>query len=75
MWIHPISSRIVAGSVLNDVHTSNDSGKTWTSSLLRSEHGVYGDPRPIADGRGSFYFRIWAMRAAPVGAVRDFWTA
>jgi hypothetical protein len=49
-------SRIVAGSVLNDVHTSNDSGKTWTSSVIRSEHGVYGDPCLIADGRGSFYF-------------------
>lgn len=49
-------SRMVAGSVLNEVHHSSDSGKTWNSALLESSYGVWGDPCILADGAGSFYY-------------------
>lgn len=47
---------IVAGSILNNVHRSTDGGKTWTSTVLKSSHGVYGDPVIAADDDGSFYY-------------------
>lgn len=48
---------IVAGSILNRVHTSKDGGKTWTNTLLTSKtHGVFGDPCLIADKEGNIYY-------------------
>jgi len=48
--------RIVAGSVLRNVYTSQDGGHNWTTARLESPLGVYGDPCLVADGRGNFYY-------------------
>lgn len=47
---------IVAGSVLNNVYVSNDSGMTWTKDKLKSSYGVFGDPVIRADYLGNFYY-------------------
>ncbi len=47
---------IVAGSVLNYVHTSNNGGKTWKTKELKSELGVWGDPAIVANSNGDFYY-------------------
>lgn len=47
---------IVAGSILDRVHVSEDGGKTWTNSKLESTFGVYGDPVICADYNGHFYY-------------------
>ena len=55
--INPINSnQVVAGSVLDNVHFSDDGGKTWKTRRLRSSHGVYGDPVIFADWKNSFYY-------------------
>ena len=55
--INPLNgNEIVAGSVLNNVHRSADAGKTWKRSVLKSSHGVYGDPAIVAGPDGAFYF-------------------
>ena len=48
--------QIVAGSILNRVHVSNDGGKTWSNSKLESSYGVYGDPVVRFDGNGNVYY-------------------
>ncbi|MEX1189844.1 MAG: glycosyl hydrolase [Bacteroidia bacterium] len=47
---------LVAGSILNNVHRSNDGGITWTSSILSSSFGVWGDPVIDVDTSGHFYY-------------------
>jgi BNR/Asp-box repeat len=47
---------IAAGAVLDSYYWSNDGGKTWESSKLKSKHGVFGDPVLIADTKGHFYY-------------------
>ncbi|MBR9860681.1 exo-alpha-sialidase [bacterium] len=37
-------AEIVAGSNINNIYHSLDSGKTWSEYSATSEHGVYGDP-------------------------------
>lgn len=55
--IDPTNANIVvAGSILNNVHRSEDGGKTWSSSILNSPHGVFGDPVIAADRHGNFYY-------------------
>ncbi len=49
-------ANVVAGSVLNYVHFSTDSGKTWTTDRLQSPYGVWGDPCLVADKDGRVYF-------------------
>jgi hypothetical protein len=49
-------NRLLAGSILNRLHTSEDGGKTWNSSLLKSEFGVYGDPVTHIDAKGNYYY-------------------
>lgn len=49
-------NRIVAGSNLNDVYVSSDTGHTWVHSFLSSPFGVWGDPTIGVDTSGSFYF-------------------
>lgn len=46
----------VAGSILDQVFYSSDSGKTWTRDTLKSTYGVWGDPVLISDYDGNFYF-------------------
>lgn len=47
---------IVAGSVLDYVHVSNDGGKTWDTQKLRSKYGIWGDPTVLSDAKGNFYY-------------------
>ncbi len=47
---------IVAGSILDKVYYSTDSGKTWTAQQLESTYGVWGDPVVISDTNGRFLF-------------------
>ena len=54
---NPINPKqLIAGSVLNNVYTSNDGGLTWTKSRLSSSQGVYGDPCLINDNKGHIYY-------------------
>lgn len=46
----------MAGVVLNRVIVSNDEGKTWQTSELKSPYGVYGDPALISSHKGSLYY-------------------
>lgn len=47
---------IVAGSILNRTHVSNDGGKTWESDWLTSTKGVYGDPVVRIGPKGMVYY-------------------
>jgi hypothetical protein len=47
---------IVAGSVLNNVYVTLDSGKQWQKIKLESPFGVYGDPSIVADNKGNFFY-------------------
>jgi len=52
-------NEIIAGTVMNDYYYSTDSGKTWTSSSLRSKFGVNGDPVLHINSKGRyFYFHL-----------------
>ncbi len=55
--ISPINSDIIiAGSVLDNVHYSQDGGLTWTNQQLKSPYGVYGDPVTIIDKKGKILY-------------------
>jgi hypothetical protein len=55
--INPKNPRyIVGGANLHAVYRSADTGRTWTSQVLTSPQGVYGDPAIISDTIGNFYF-------------------
>lgn len=57
IYINPLKpAQIVAGSNINNLYISNDTGKTWEQKYLRSSLGVYGDPVIYADEKGNFYF-------------------
>jgi hypothetical protein len=47
---------LVAGANLNNVYSSNDTGKTWKKDILVSKYTVYGDPCIINDYKGNFYY-------------------
>lgn len=49
-------SIIMAGCNINSVFISLDTGRTWNSSVLTSDYGVWGDPAIISDTAGDFYF-------------------
>ena len=48
--------RMVAGSILDNVYKSVDGGITWDHDVMKSSHGVYGDPTIVASPKGDFYF-------------------
>ncbi|PWH87029.1 exo-alpha-sialidase [Brumimicrobium oceani] len=53
------TNEIIAGTVMNDYYYSKDSGKTWSSSSLRSIFGVNGDPVLHINKKGRyFYFHL-----------------
>jgi len=57
IFINPKNTNnIVAGSIINFVHTSFDGGVTWKNKQLKSTKGVWGDPCVIADTKGNFYY-------------------
>ena len=57
IYINPKNTKnIVVGSVIDFVHYSFDSGKTWTTNRIKSNLGIWGDPCIIADNYGHFYY-------------------
>lgn len=48
--------KIIAGSILDRIHYSEDGGKTWISEKLTSPYGVYGDPVVGVDRIGNYYY-------------------
>lgn len=50
------TDQIVAGSVLDNVYTSSDGGRTWTKDHMQSPYGVYGDPVVRYGYDGTVYF-------------------
>ncbi len=57
IFINPKNPQyLVAGSVLDYVHTSQDGGIHWTTKQLRSKYGIWGDPTVVADTNGTFYY-------------------
>ncbi len=49
-------AHLVAGANLNNFYYSSDTGKTWTSGVLTSTYGVWGDPVISVDTNGHFLF-------------------
>jgi len=49
-------NQVVAGSVLDNVYTSANGGRTWTAETLESPYGVFGDPVVLADFEGRFFY-------------------
>lgn len=57
IFINPVNSmNMVAGSVLDNIHYSFDSGLTWKTKKITSDLGVFGDPCIVADSQGNFYY-------------------
>ncbi|XLS28345.1 sialidase family protein [Flavobacteriaceae bacterium M23B6Z8] len=57
IFINPVNTNnMVAGSVIDFVHTSFDGGLTWETNSLTSPLGIWGDPCIIADAEGNFYY-------------------
>ena len=50
------TTNFVAGSIYDNVHVTNDSGKTWHNSHLHSRYGVFGDPCLASDFFGNIYY-------------------
>ena len=50
------TTNFVAGSIYDNVHVTNDSGKTWHNSHLQSRYGVFGDPCLASDNFGNIYY-------------------
>ncbi len=49
-------NNIIAGSIYNNVYTSDDMGKTWQKAKLHSPYGVFGDPCLASDNQGHIYY-------------------
>lgn len=47
---------IIAGANNDNYYRSEDTGRTWTSHILTSGYGVWGDPVISVDTAGHFYF-------------------
>ncbi|WP_459211871.1 sialidase family protein [Aquimarina rhabdastrellae] len=57
IFINPKNPKaIVAGSIIDFVHHSNDGGATWQTKRLSSSLGIWGDPVITADTKGNFYY-------------------
>lgn len=57
IYINPKNTNnIVVGSVIDYVHVSFDTGKTWETKSMSSDFGVWGDPCLVADTNGNFYY-------------------
>lgn len=50
-------AQIVAGANISKLFVSNDTGRTWQSSIIQCDSfGVYGDPMLIWDTSNTFYY-------------------
>jgi hypothetical protein len=63
---------IVAGSILNRVHVSNDGGKTWENDWLTSSLGVYGDPVVRIGPKGTVYYSHLSNPAGKAYTSEEF---
>jgi hypothetical protein len=72
IYFNPKNPRyVVAGSNLNRVYTSSDTGRTWTANTLTSTWGVWGDPVIICDTAGAFYYFHLSNPPAGTGSFLD----
>ena len=57
IYINPNNvGNIVAGSNIDNLYVSIDTGKTWKLKVLTSSLGVYGDPVVYCDDVGNFFY-------------------
>ena len=57
IFINPKNPKyMVAGSLINFFHYSEDGGESWETEELFSPLGVWGDPCIVADTLGHFYY-------------------
>lgn len=63
---------IVAGSILNRIHVSNDGGRTWENDWLSSKFGVYGDPVVRIGPKGNVYYSHLSNPAGKAYASEEF---
>jgi len=47
---------IIAAANTENYYFSSDTGKTWRSEIIKSSHGVWGDPCLIIDSLENFYY-------------------
>lgn len=47
---------IVGAAILDKAYVSQDGGKTWSKSRLKSPYGVFGDPCLVSDKKGNIYY-------------------
>jgi len=50
------TDHMVAGANIDNLYFSSDGGLTWTTDVLSSSYGVWGDPAIIVDTAGNYYF-------------------
>jgi len=65
-------NQILAGSILDRVHLSNDGGKSWRTSTLESTVGVYGDPVVRIASDGTMYFAHLSNPSGKAYTSEDF---
>lgn len=65
-------SQILAASILDRIHLSEDGGKTWNTSKLTSSVGVYGDPVVRVSNQGTYYFSHLTNPSGRPYASEDF---
>lgn len=71
--ISPIDqNKVIAGSVLDYVHISNDGGLTWKNNKLKSSYGVFGDPVTIIDKKGKYYYAHLSNPKAAAYSSEEF---
>lgn len=63
---------ILAGSILDRIHLSEDGGKTWSNSTLKSSVGVFGDPVVRISNSGTYYFSHLTNPSGKAYASEDF---
>lgn len=57
IFIHPKdTSKMVAGSVMNDYYYSKNGGNSWKAKSISSKFGVNGDPCLLIDNKGFYYY-------------------
>lgn len=58
--------KMIAGSNLDQIYRSQDTGKTWTKYHAQSEFGVYGDPVFMSNRSGKIFFAHLSRNSAKI---------